>query len=394
MRFWAFFFGMILSPIILAGALFAQSASDEQAALRAAKSRAAAAEARSENLRQEASNAGQAADRVVAQRAVLASEIDAAAAQIAAANARIAIINRRQMAQRNLLGEASEPMLRLNAALQQMTGKPTALMLAQPGQREDYIHLRAVMATVEPSIKRRTAALRQQIALQRELRAQEFVALKSLNDARGRLAARRNSLAQLEGSSRERADSLSANAAVEFEQAIAQGEAARDIVDRIDTMRMSGETASMLTALDGPLMRQVAPSPVKGAQSGVYILPEHLALLSGYNELNETGYRERGLTLQVGPGADVIAPAAGKIIFAGIYRSFGHIVIIEHGAGWTSLITNLAAVSVDKGDRVGQGDTLGSASDTAENADADSAPYIGIELRRNGRPMDIAAMLD
>jgi murein hydrolase activator len=386
MRFWIFLISVFLAPILLASALAAQSSSEEQEALREAKSRAAAAEARSENLRQEASSAGLAADRLVARRAVLASEIDAAAAQIAAANARIAIINRRQQAQRNLLGEASAPMLRLNAALQQMTGRPTALMMAQPGQREDYIHLRAVMATVEPTIKRRTAALRQQIALQRELRSQEYVALKSLNDARSKLSARRNSLAQLEGSSRDRANSLSADAAVEFEQAIAQGEQARDIVERIDTLRMSGEMASVLTALDGPLLRGGEKPAAKSAVKGVYVLPPHLSLLTGYSELNETGYRERGVTLMMAAGADVTAPAAGKVIFAGIYRSYGQIVIIEHGAGWTSLITNLAALSVDKGDRVDQGDTIGNA--------ADETPNISIELRRNGRPMDIAALLD
>ena len=116
----------------------------------------------------------------------------------------------------------------LNAALQQMTGRPTALMIAQPGQREDYIHLRAVMATVQPEIVRRTGALRQQIAVQNELRSQELVALKSLGDARTRLQSRRAALARLEGDARGKAGDLSADAAVEFEQAIAQGERARD----------------------------------------------------------------------------------------------------------------------------------------------------------------------
>jgi murein hydrolase activator len=386
MRFWTLLLTVLVMPIVLATALAAQSTSAEQDALRDAKARAAAAEARSENLRQEASSAGFAVDRLVARRAVLASEIDAAAAQIDAANARIAIILRRQKAQRDLLGEASEPMLRLNAALQQMTGRPTALMMAQPGQRSDYIHLRAVMATVEPTIKRRTAALRQQIKMQKELQAQEFVALKSLNDARGRLAARRDALAQLEGSSRNRADSLSADAAVEFEQAIAQGEQARDIVERIDTMRMSGEMASSLAMLDGPLLRSGTAPVVKATVNSVYKLPDHISLLSGFSELSETGYRERGVTLQMEEGAAVEAPAAGKVVFAGIYRSYGQIVIIEHGSGWSSLVTNLASLTVDKGDRVDQGTTLGSVSD--------DTPKVGIELRRKGRPMDAVALLD
>lgn len=362
----------------------AQNNPDEQAALRNAKANALAAEQRSEILRQEASNASRAADRLVAQRAVLSAEIDAATAQIAAANARIAIINRRQREQRSNLGEASEPMLRLNAALQQMTQRPAALIMVQPGQRRDYVHLRAVMASVEPQILRRTAALRQQIAIQKELRGQEQLALKSLGDAKGKLAARREALARLADSSRGRADGLSADAAAEFEQAIAQGERARDIVERIDTLRSSGERAAALAALSAPPMRRDPDSEPAARGRAAYLLPVRSTLLSGFNELNSTGYRERGIRLLLSPGTAILAPATGKVIYAGNYRSYGKIVIIEHGSGWTSLITNFGELSVNKGAAVGQGALLGRV--LPDN------PEISIELRRNGRTMDIAAL--
>ncbi len=388
MRFWITLTILAAIPVLMTAALSAQSLDDQQQALRTAKAKAAAAEQRSELLRQEASSAGLAADRLVAQRAVLTADIDAAAAQIEAANARITIINSRQNAQRALLGQASEPMLRLNAALQQITGRPTALMMAQPKQRINYIHLRAIMATVEPAIQQRTSELRRQIAMQKDLRSQELVALKSLNDARSRLGTRRASLAMLVGSSQAKANNLSADAALEFEQAIAQGERARDIVEQIDTDRMSTERASLLASLGGPVLRARGPNANAAGplpKSGVYVLPEGSVLLSGFNEINETGYRERGLQLQVDPSATITAPAAGKITFAGTYRSFGEIVIIDHGGGWMTLVTGMQSLSVDKGDSVSQGSKLGAAPE--------AAPHIGFELRRNGRVMDIAALL-
>jgi len=385
MRFGLSFAFLAAMPLMFGAALFAQSAGDQQQALRDAKAKAAVAEQRSETLRQEASNASRAVDRLVAQRAVLSAEIDAATAQIEAANARIAIIGRRQRQQRFRLGRASEPMLRLNAALQQMTGRPTALMMAQPGQRTDYVHLRAIMATVEPQIRKRTAALRQQISIQKELRSQERIALDSLSGAKARLATRREELARLEGSSRSRADSLSADAAFEFEQAIAQGERARDIVERIDTLRLSSEKAAALAALGGPVLRPKAGKARRSARKQVYQLPEGAKLVFGFNELNSTGYRERGLRLSLAGSAMVTAPAAGKVIFAGNYRSYGKIIIIEHGGGWTSLITNFDTLAVDKGTSVKQGTSLGAVA--ADN------PEITIELRRNGRTMDIAAMM-
>ena len=386
MRFWSVLLLLMLTPFAIASSLMAQSAgsnSAQQDALRAAQDKALRAERRSELLRQEASNAESTANRLVAQRAVLSAEIDAAEAQIAAATARIAIISRQQELQRAQLGVESEPVLRLNAALQQMTGRP-AVMMMQPGQREDYVHVRAVMATVQPQIIRRTSALRQHIAVQSELRAQEYRALKSLDDARSRLKSRQTDLARLQDDAGGNAGALSANAAIAFEQAIAQGERARDIVGRMDIQRLSAEKASELAALDGPMLRPGRATKAASAGSA-YILPARGKLLSGFNELNATGYRERGVRIALADDMRVVAPAAGTVSFAGRYRSYGRIVIIEHGNGWNSLITNLGRTQVKKGQAVKQGAVLGSATS--------DAPEIGVELRKNGRVMDIATIL-
>jgi murein hydrolase activator len=386
MRFWSVLLLLALTPFAIASSLMAQNAGSNSAqhdVLRDEKEKALRAERRSELLRQEASNAASTADRLVAQRAVLSTEIDAAEAQIAAATARIAIISRQQELQRAQLGVESEPVLRLNAALQQMTGRPAVLMM-QPGQREDYVHVRAVMATVQPQIIRRTSDLRQHIAVQSELRAQEYRALKSLGDARSRLKSRQTDLAKLQGAAGGKAGALSANAAIAFEQAIAQGERASDIVGRMDIQRLSAEKASELAALDGPMLRPGRAT--KAAAAGTaYILPARGKLLSGFNELSATGYRKRGVRIALADNMRVVAPAAGTVSFAGRYRSYGRIVIIQHGNGWNSLITHLGSTQVKKGQAVKQGAVLGSATS--------DAPEIGIELRKNGRVMDIAMIL-
>lgn len=368
------------------GALLASAAAGQNdvAALREAKARAAEAEARSEALRQEAAIAEATTDRLVARRAALAAEIDAANAQIAAAQARIAIIDRRQRAQAARLGEANAPLLRLNALLQNMTRQPVSLLLARPGDRRDYVYLRASMASIEPVIAARTQALRSQIALQRQLQAQEKVAIKSLQQARGDLANRQGALAALVRNNKGRALDLTAGAALEFEKAIGQGERARDLVERIDAERESGQNALALAELDGPQPRP-GSRPVKPGIIAAYQLPVSGRILSGFGELNPTGYRERGIRLAVEPGARIVAPASGRISFAGRYRSFGNIVIIEHGEGWATLVAGLERLGVEAGSRIDQGAVLGSVTES----DAE----IMVELRRHGRLIDIAALL-
>jgi septal ring factor EnvC (AmiA/AmiB activator) len=92
------------------------------------------------------------------------------------------------------------------------------------------------------------------------------------------------------------------------------------------------------------------------------------------------GGTSSGLTLAPRPGAQVVAPAAGRVAFAGPYRGYGRIVIIEHEGGWTSLITGLARVDVRVGDRLVAGAPLGVAGQ--------GQPQVSLELRRDNEPVN------
>jgi septal ring factor EnvC (AmiA/AmiB activator) len=76
----------------------------------------------------------------------------------------------------------------------------------------------------------------------------------------------------------------------------------------------------------------------------------------------------------------VVAPAAGRIAFAGPYRGYGRIVIIEHDGGWTSLVTQLGRIDVAVGDRVVQGSPLGNAGP--------GRPVVSVEVRKDGAPVN------
>jgi murein hydrolase activator len=373
------------ATLLFTAGLLAQNEGDaDVSALKAAKRSAAVAEQRAENLRQEASNAEQSADRVVAQRAALGADIDAANAQIVAARVRIGLIARRQKIQASRLGEANEPLLRLNALLQRITRQPAVLLFARPGDRRDYVHVRATIASVEPYIANQTIALRRQMAAQRELRSQEQMAMKALAGARQSLSERGKSLANLEEAGQGNADALTGDAAIEYELAIGQGERARDLVEQIDANRESSQNAAMLSDLDGPILAERA-SVGSASNDPAYIAPARGTILSGFGEVTQTGYRERGIRMQTAPSSPLVAPAAGVVTFAGRYRSYGNIIIIDHGGGWTTLIAFVEQLGVVKGNRVNKGSAIG----TARVAN----PEIMVELRRNGRPIDIAAMI-
>src|SRR3546814_10604241 len=108
-------------------------------------------------------------------------------------------------------------------------------------------------------------------------------------------------------------------------------------------------------------------------------------IVAGLGEVNESGVRSRGITVVARPGGQVVAPASGRVSFAGDYKGYGKIVIIDHGGGWTSLLTGMIALSVSVGDTLDAGAPVGRAGSDDSR--------ITIELRRAGRPVDVAAMM-
>jgi len=78
------------------------------------------------------------------------------------------------------------------------------------------------------------------------------------------------------------------------------------------------------------------------------------------------------------------APTAATVLYAGPFRSYGRIVILGHGGGWTTTLTGLDSVAVKQGQQLRAGDPVGRAGP--------DKPQVTTELRRDNRPVDILAM--
>ena len=366
----------------------------EQQALKAARRQSDDARDRAARLAQQATAARDAAEQARRRAAAVAARIQQAEADIQAAQARIAIIARLQRAQAARLAAKQEPVVRLTAALQMIARRPLALALVQPGSVSDAVHLRAVLGQVLPVIEQRTAGLRAELARSRALRATAQQAADALDQAQQDRKAQQVELAALETQKRLAARDYRANAGLESERALALGERARDIVDLMDRLEQAGDLRERLARLSGPLPRPArpdqagaAPAEADARPSGPppYRLPVVGQLVTGMGEVNDSGVRARGLTLVTQASAQAIAPTAGRVAFAGPYRDYGQILIIDHGGGWTTLITGLHRLTTRVGDAVRQGDPVGVTGARRSN--------ITVELRRNGRPVDIIPLV-
>ena len=368
-----------------AGVAVAQNRpADDRAALGRAQEEARQALARAQRLDQEADKATTDAARARAELEALAARIEAGEAEITAAEQRLRIAEALAAAQRARLAERQQPVVRLTAALQTMARRPPALALVQPGSLEDVVRVRSMLASTLPAIRARTAGLRAEVARGNRLRDDSARAHRALLAAREELQRRRTALARFEAQQRQRSQSLAQSALAESDRALALGEEAREISRRAGTREAQERLGARLAGLDGPMPRPRSEGrPASGRPA--YVLPVEGRLLTGVGELSDAGVHARGLTFATDPGAEVVAPADGRIIHAARFRSYGEVVIIDHGGGLHSVITDLASLAVAAGARVRRGDRIGRAG----AAD----PRVSVELRRSGRAVAIAPLL-
>ncbi len=356
---------------------------------------AADAQKRAAELTERAENSELAAEKTASEAAALAAQVQQSEAEIAAAQARYSLAQTRRAELGARLAERQEPLVRLTGALQAMSRRPLVLSALQPGSLRETVYVRAVLDSAVPQVRARTAALRSDLDEGRALEDQARESLADLRGSEGALQERRAALTQLEASQRQASSEARAIAARENERALALAEDARDLDGLIGELGNASELRRELAALSGPVLRpaqpsasqvSIEPSPTPSQAANEVIPPADFQLpvqgrtVVGFGALRDSGSRSTGVVIAPAAGAQVIAPAAGRVAFSGPYRGFGRIVIIEHENGWTSLVTGLATSDAEVGDQLVSGSPLGVA--------ANQNPAITIELRRAGKPVN------
>ncbi len=103
-----------------------------------------------------------------------------------------------------------------------------------------------------------------------------------------------------------------------------------------------------------------------------------------------TGYKQmhRGIDIAAQPGTPIVAPAKGKVIFAGWDSGgLGNLVVIEHGYGFVTRHGHMSKVLVKRGQEIARGDRIGLMGSTGYS----TGSHLHYEVYRNGKslnPMD------
>lgn len=383
--------GLLWLPAIAQAPTPLESAEDARAQLDAARVQQRNARARGERLEQQAARSREASEKARSAAAALAARVQQAEAGIAAAEARLALANRERRTLDRRLAARRTPLVRLTGALQSMSRRPLALSALQPGSLRDLVYTRAVLASTIPLVRERTSALRGDLDRARTLEAEARAAVSDRRESETVLVGRRKQLVALAEQERLKARQAAGGADREAQRALVLAEQAIDLDQLVGRLEAAGSLRAQLAALPGPLPRPAdpgaarlaaTPSPIPSATQPPhqYQLPVAGEITAGFGEAGTSGQRQAGIALAARPFAQVVAPGAGRIAFAGPYRGYGRIVIVEHANGWTSLVTGLGTLDVAVGQAVAAGSPLGVAPGQRGE--------VTLELRQGGEPVN------
>lgn len=164
------------------------------------------------------------------------------------------------------------------------------------------------------------------------------------------------------------------------------GKQAKDLKDLLNQLQKERQQLSQLAKRHKPV--PIKDIPTISRQSLAFMkskgnipLPARGKIIQSYGDILESGLKAKGITMQTRPTAQVVSPFDGTILFAGIFKSYGNLLIIEHGEGFVSLLAGLGQINATVGQTILTGEPIGNMSTTEPQK-------LYIEIRQEGEPLN------
>lgn len=394
----AFFTAVTTALLLLLSAPAAQA---QQKSLQQIESDLAAARAEERRLAGEADLQIKAIEALKLQLADAALATQRNEGELSAAEARLAGIEAEYAARRDDFAAKRDDLADLLNALQRLARTPKSALVLLPASPIDTARAGKLLGAAAPPIEDEARELAGEVAELRRLQDGALAQRAALQQSAARLADSRSRLDELVDRRAEfyrRFAAAHDDAAAKVAALATQAEDLRDLLRRLDdgkaaaspppTARQNLE-ARVTDGLAGRLRRL-------GAARGQMAFPARGRVVAGYGQAGTGGQPNRGLLLQTRPQAQIVAPFDGQIAFAGPFRGYGRILIIEHGEGYHTLLAGLGRIDVSTGQIVTTGEPIATAGEAGSESDSPldfspaipGEPVLYVELRYRGQPIN------
>jgi septal ring factor EnvC (AmiA/AmiB activator) len=415
--FAASFAGLALSPAVAQVAAATQQAAAPSAdlikqreeELEAARAQQKSAAELQEKLKADLAAIGQDRSKLNQQLIDVAARVRGVETRIADAEARLRPLDAREQQIRSSLDSRRSEIVEVLAALQRAGRRAPPALLVRPEDALQSLRTAMLLGSVVPEMRaqaerlvgdlseliglRKTiAAERDQLAVDRDKLKGDQVQLASFVEERQRKQSAIEKDMEAEGTRAlalaRQADSLQGLIA-RMEQDLKSAAKAAEIASLKGTpVALNGKPN--LKALKDP--GRLSPAIAFASAKGLFALPVNGVRIREFGGSDGVGGAEKGISLATRAGAQVTTPCDGWVVYAGPFRSYGQLLILNAGGGYHVLIAGMERISVNIGQFVLTGEpvaTMGTTSQVASIIAANaSQPVLYIEFRKDGTPID------
>jgi septal ring factor EnvC (AmiA/AmiB activator) len=351
--------------------------------------------------------------------------VQASEAKLSETEAKLAELTEQVNVIQNSITERKEAIVKMLSAMQRMGRTPPPALVTRRDDALAVVRSAMLLADVFPELKYQADNLSREleglVTVENGIRDQRD---KEKSEA-DRLASERASLDRLLEEKRRATAQGEAELAeikrstVERAQTVAD---LNELIDRLDTQIAKVEIAqydaelaaerallareqqqalatpaneSVVEIKPGTKVAFASPDRLKPAlpfetAKGSLRLPAQGRKVKRFGDTDAAGGTLKGISLQTRGEARITAPADGWVVYAGEFRSYGQLLIINTGGGYHVLLAGMSRIDVSLGQFVLAGEPIAvmGNSATPSQGDDNSRPVLYVEIRKDGRPVD------
>ena len=351
---------------------------------------------------------GQDRSKLNAQLIDIAAQVRGVETSIADAEARLRPLDSREQQIRGSLDSRRSEIVEVLAALQRAGRRTPPALLVRPDDALQSLRTAMLLGSVVPELRGRAEKLTGELSELVTIRKAIATERNSLALDRDKLGADQIRLAALVEERQHQQSSIEKDMETESARAIAlsrQVDSLQGLIAKMEQDLKSAARAAAAANLQGvpaangkpnaAMLKdsaRLSPAIAFASAKGLFAMPVNGSKIRDFGGSDGVGGVEKGISLASRPGSQVTTPCDGWVVYAGPFRSYGQLLILNAGGGYHVLIAGMERISVNIGQFVLTGEpvaTMGKTSQVASIlATNASQPVLYVEFRKDGTPID------
>jgi septal ring factor EnvC (AmiA/AmiB activator) len=328
-------------------------------------------------------------------------------AKIDDAQSRLQSLDAREQVFQKSLDERRSAIIEILAALQRVGQRPPPALLVRPEDALKALRTAITLGAVVPGMRAEADAIAGDLAELSRVRKDIVAERATLSQNLDRMANEQLRLNMLIDARQKKQASTEQALATEQQHAVELAHQVDNLKDLIAKLEANlnpatraahnsargieaDSTRPKLAALGDP--GRMAPAIAFANARGHLRLPVNGVPIRAFGASDGVGGTQKGLSIATHGGAQITAPCDGWVVYAGPFRSYGQLLILNAGGGYHVLLAGMERISVDLGQFVLTGEPVavmgGQAQLSAAVATGSKKPVLYVEFRKDGTPID------